>query len=123
MRLLLDTHIFLLWNNKLAELPSRYKHAIENPENMVYVSAVTAWEIAIKRNLRKLEFAGHIVSVIQAHDFLELPISASDAESAGELPLIHRDPFDRLLVAQTRAHECVLLSTDPMILEYDVPTL
>jgi len=97
--------------------------AIASPQNQVYVSAVTVWEIAIKRALGKLKFAGSAGIAIAEDGFVPLPITVEQAEWAGRLPPLHRDPFDRLLVAQAHLEGLVLVTVDEQILRYQVPHL
>jgi len=87
------------------------------------VSAVTAWEISIKRGLGKLVFARGLAKAIEDHGFRGLSITIEQAEWAGSLPLVHRDPFDRLLVAQAQLEGMILVTVDAEILRYAVPHL
>jgi PIN domain nuclease of toxin-antitoxin system len=123
MKLLLDTHAFLWWDSNDARLPDTLRSAIALPQNEVFVSAVTVWEIAIKRSLGKLTFEQRVVKAIEDHGFIALPITVAEAEWAGSLPPIHRDPFDRLLVAQAQLGGLVLVTVDEQILRYQVPHL
>jgi|SRR5580698_7058992 PIN domain nuclease of toxin-antitoxin system len=123
MNLLLDTHCFLWWDANDSQLPPGLHDAIASPENRVYVSAVSVWEIAIKRTTGKLTFQGSAAKAIEVHEFLPLPISADHAEFAGSLPQLHRDPFDRLLVAQAHLEGLVLATLDEQVLRYQVPHL
>jgi PIN domain nuclease of toxin-antitoxin system len=123
MKLLLDTHAFLWWDSNDSCLPATLHAAIGSPGNEVYVSAVTVWEIAIKRASGKLIFGASAAKAIEAHGFLPLPITVGHAEWAGGLPQLHRDPFDRLLVAQAQMEGLVLVTVDAQILRYQVPHL
>lgn len=123
MNLLLDTHCFLWWDANDSQLPTALHAAIASPANRVYVSAVSVWEIAIKRTTGKLTFQGSAAKAIEAHQFLALPISVEHAEFAGSLPQLHRDPFDRLLVAQAHLEGLVLATVDEQVLRYQVPHL
>jgi len=123
MKLLLDTHVFLWWNQNDSRLQSVHRQAIRLPENLVYVSAASVWEIGIKRKIGKLAFAGSIADAIGKHRFDALAISAEHAEAAGSLPAIHSDPFDRLLVAQAHLEGLTLITVDEQILRYQVPHL
>jgi PIN domain nuclease of toxin-antitoxin system len=123
MRLLLDTHAFLWWDSHDMRLLEAHRLAIESPLNEVFVSAATVWEIAIKRSLGKLVFAMPVAQAIELHRFSPLPITAHHAEDAGKLPQLHRDPFDRLLVAQAELEGLILVTVDDQILRYAVPHL
>ena len=123
MNLLLDTHAFLWWDAESARLPEGLRTAIAAQENSVYVSAVSVWEIAIKRATGKLVFGGSVARTIDRHRFLPLPISIHHAEWAGSLPQLHRDPFDRLLVAQAHLEGMTLVTVDEQILRYQVAHL
>jgi PIN domain nuclease of toxin-antitoxin system len=123
MKLLLDTHSFLWWDSDDPKLPESFHSAIALPQNEVFVSAVTVWEIAIKRASGKLVFGGTVGRSIEIHGFRSLPITVEHAEWAGGLPPLHRDPFDRLLVAQAHLEGLVLVTIDEQILRYQVPHL
>jgi PIN domain nuclease of toxin-antitoxin system len=123
MQLLLDTHIFLWWNSKDVRLAEAYRAAIELPKNDVFVSAVSVWEIAIKRSTGKLMFNGSASDAVIRHNFRPLSITLEHVEMAGALPDMHRDPFDRLLVAQAQLEALVLVTVDEQILRYPVARL
>jgi PIN domain nuclease of toxin-antitoxin system len=123
MRLLLDTHVFLWWDRNDSRLPAAFRDAIGLPENEVFVSAGSAWEIAIKRTSGKLEAGASAAATIRRHGFISLSVTVEHAEWAGSLPILHRDPFDRLLVAQAHLEGLVLVSVDEQILRYQVPHL
>jgi PIN domain nuclease of toxin-antitoxin system len=118
MRLLLDTHVFLWWLNNDRQLGADTRRAIEKPENTVFVSAATAWEIAVKRGSGKLEAPGDIVEWIEQSSFSGLPIAVEHAVAAAELPMHHSDPFDRVLVAQAQLEEMTLVSHDDAVHMY-----
>ena len=119
-RLLLDTHVFLWWLNDDPALGKRVKSEIGNGRNQVYVSAATAWEISIKRALGKLQAPGDIESVVEEERFIKLNISLRHGEQAGELPPFHRDPFDRMLVAQAQSDGLILVTADGQFEQYGV---
>lgn len=124
MRLLLDTHVLIWW---LMAEPRLKKSAIEhmnNINNIVYVSALSIWEISIKTALGKIRMpTGNLEAEIENNGFSELPISISHALAAGALPMHHRDPFDRMLVAQARTEGLTIISHDKFLEAYDVPIL
>lgn len=99
------------------------REAIAAAENQVFVSAVSVWEIAIKRASGKLIFAGSVAKAIETHRFQPLPISVAHAEWAGALDRIHSDPFDRMLIAQAHLEGMPLVTVDTEILRYQVPHL
>ena len=123
MKLLLDTHVFLWWLNDDPKLGPKARSAIEKPENFVFVSAATAWEIAVKRANDKLEAPGDIAAWIEQSAFTDLPIEVEHAVASAELPKHHNDPLDRLLVAQTQLEEMTLVARDDEIDKYGVPVL
>lgn len=123
MRLLLDTHIFIWWDRRLARVPPPLRAAIEDGANNIFVSAATVWEIAIKRALGKLEFPAPILETIAGLKFDLLSITGAHAEHAGRLPRHHNDPFDRMLIAQSMLEGLVLGTQDPKLKPYGVATL
>ena len=127
MRLLLDTHAFLWWAEDSPRLPQSARRAIHDEDNDVLVSAATAWEITTKHRLGKLPDADPIASdipgAIAAQGFHELPLSVADAARAGALPGPHRDPFDRMLIAQALSRDLVLISNDAAFDRYPVRRL
>ncbi len=123
MRLLLDTNVLLWWLAGSRRLPRSIVSEIEDPENEVAVSAVSAWEISIKRQLGKLAFDDDLPERLRRHDVAPLPVSADHAWLAGDLPLHHRDPFDRMLVAQAQLEGFTIATGDPQFARYAVPVL
>ena len=124
MRLLLDTHAFLWWLDDDRRLGRAARQAIEGPASLVFVSAATIWEIAIKTALGKLDAGGaDLAAEIAANGFLELSITARHAAAAGALPRHHEDPFDRMLIAQAAAEGCTLVTRDGVFESYGVPLL
>ena len=123
MLLLLDTHAFLWWLNDSNELGVRARETITSGDNLVFVSAATAWEVAVKRASGKLDAPGDIASWIADNHFTPLSIEVEHAVDAAELPPYHRDPFDRILVAQARRIGLTLVTSDEQISAYDVALL
>jgi PIN domain nuclease of toxin-antitoxin system len=121
--LLLDTHVFLWWNADDPVLGPRVREAIADPGNIVFVSAASAWEVAVKREVGKLDAPGAISAWIAEGGFAELAIEVDHAIASAELPKHHRDPFDRLLIAQARLEQLTLVTNDAEIAKYDVETL
>jgi PIN domain nuclease of toxin-antitoxin system len=123
VRLLLDTHVFIWWNERPEAISLELRQVVANPRNAIVVSAASVWEIGIKRALGKLRFSQPIVAAIAAHRFQLLPISGEHAEAAAELPQHHTDPFDRLLVAQANLEGLVLGTQDRKMQAYGVALL
>ncbi len=123
MQLLLDTHAFLWWLNDDPQLGPKARAEIAASDNLVFVSAATAWEIAVKRASGKLEAPGEIADWIAKSDFGDLAIEAEHAIAAAELPRHHNDPFDRMLVAQAQLEELTLVACDPQLDKYGVAIL
>lgn len=121
MNLLLDTHAVLWWVGG-ESLSAEAEAAVADPENLVCVSAATVWEISIKQALGKLTVEGDLDAAL-AEDFEPIPITFDDARRAGALPGHHRDPFDRMLVAQALGRELTLVSRDRRLDPYGVPVL
>lgn len=120
MRLLLDTHVVLWWLADDETLSEEVKQIIDT-EAEAFISAASVWEIAIKQALGKLTGPPDLLDTLDRSGLVELPIRSRHAAEAGGLPPLHRDPFDRMLVAQARCEGLTLLSRDPQVRRYDVP--
>lgn len=118
MSLLLDTHTALWWFNK-DRLVAGAAEVIADPDNLVYVSVASIWEISIKQTIGKLTISNDFYTFVY-EDFEPLHITISDARTAGSLPRHHRDPFDRMLVAQALARDLTLVSRDRALSRYGV---
>ena len=123
MILILDAHVFLWWARNDSTLAPEARAAISDPANDVVVSAASVWELEIKRALGKLTAPADLLEVIDAEGFSCLPISGADAAASARLPLHHRDPFDRILVAQASRLDAVLVTRDAAFETYDVEVL
>jgi PIN domain nuclease of toxin-antitoxin system len=121
-RLLLDTHVFLWWRGEPARLPPEVRDRIATAE-IVFVSAASAWEAAIKTSLGRLELPDTVEAGVLASGFEKLLITFPHAEQAACLPPHHRDPFDRMLVAQAKAEGLTLVTHDRLMKPYDVEIL
>jgi len=123
MRFLLDTHVLLWWLMDHPKLGASARGAIADAHNEIYVSAASGWEISIKRKVGKLRAPDDLESRIAADGFRLLPISFRHAEQAGALPLLHNDPFDRMLIAQAEIENLTLITNDQQITRYEVRTM
>lgn len=118
MRLLLDTHVLLWVLLAPKQLAKEARRAIEDPDNEVMFSAASIWEIAIKSTLRRSDFTltpGEIVTAAVETGLHELPVRSSAAVHVATLPAHHRDPFDRLLIAQAVTEPAILYTADPQL--------
>ena len=117
-RCLLDTHVLLWWLSDDLQLGERSRQMIRDPRNQIFVSAASTWEISIKSALGKLDVPADIDSVVEDEGFSKLPISLYHGQLAGQLPSIHRDPFDRMLIAQAQSEGLILMTADETIPQY-----
>lgn len=118
MRLLLDTHIFLWWVTEDKRLPKASIRKITEADE-VYISSASMWEIAIKIRLGKIsDDINALIQEIHNSHFLELPVTNQHAAATLRLPDIHRDPFDRILIAQAITEPLVFLTADPILKKY-----
>ena len=121
MRLLLDTHVAIWWLSGDRRLSATTRLAIEDASN-AYLSAVSLWEIFIKQDTGRLELPAGFVAALR-DDFSELQLTFDHAVECRALPLLHRDPFDRMLVAQAKAEGLTIVSADRKLSEYGVSVL
>jgi len=127
MRLLLDTHIFLWFINGDSRLPHTFREAIIDPDNVVFLSVVSIWEIVIKYQLGRLPLPEspeiYVRRQRELHLIESLPITESSLAHLTGLTNLHRDPFDRCLISQALGGEFIIVSVDDAVLSYDVPFL
>lgn len=118
MNLLLDTHVLLWWLDDNPDLSRRARTVIADGNNLVFVSAAVIWEIQIKHALGKLKIPKNFRKVLDRQGFELLDITVEHAYAVGKLPLYHRDPFDRILVAQAKVENMTLVSRDNRVKKY-----
>ena len=123
MNLLLDTHTVLWWLSDDPALSETARAAIADPENTVFLSAVVVWEIRIKQSIGKLDLPDDFGEVLDRQPFTELPVTVDHAHTIVELPAVHRDPFDRMLVAQAIVEHMAIVTRDQSIADYDVDVI
>lgn len=126
MRLLLDSHAFLWWADTLERLSPRALAACESVENALYLSLASLWELQLKLNLGKLQLNGTLADIItkqRGQGLQLLEIAPDHIYATAKLPMIHADPFDRLLVAQATVEEMTLVTADRKLVEYQVGIL
>ncbi len=118
MKLLLDTHLLLWWLSGSPSLSKTGRTLIADPDHAIFVSAVTLWEIRLKESLDKLNLPVDFEARLNGEAFEPLPLTAAHVHNIASLPWHHRDPFDRMLVAQARAERMRLLTTDEQLAAY-----
>jgi len=123
MRLLLDTHTLLWWLDDSPEIVKAARDSLRSADNVKFVSVVSIWEIRLKAALGKLKLPKNFRAILDQQPVEQLPVLSEHAHAFGELPLHHRDPFDRMLVAQARVENLTMVTRDPRIHEYDVAVL
>lgn len=127
MKLLLDTHIFLWYISADKKLSPRFRDEIRNPENQTYLSIISLWEVIIKYQIGKLPLPEPPQSFLplqrQQHQIESLPLDEQSVRYLGQLPQLHRDPFDRMLICQANTNQMTLVTSDSAILQYSVTVL
>jgi PIN domain nuclease of toxin-antitoxin system len=123
VKLLLDSHVLLWWLDGAERLSRESEAAIRRGASDVAVSVVSLWELSIKQSLGKLRVDGDLLEHMAQQTFTELPVLGVHAVAVRDLPLHHRDPFDRLLIAQARCERFTLVTSDRAMTAYDVPIM
>lgn len=123
MNIFLDTHVLLWWLDDNPLLSEKMCSAIANSENLVVLSSVVIWEIRIKQALGKLVITPNFYDILKNEGFEMLSISPDHAYAVGELPMHHRDPFDRMIIAQARLEGLTIATHDAIFQKYGVSVL
>lgn len=123
MNCLLDTHIFIWWLYDDPKLSQKHREIIANGENTIHISVASLWEIEIKRALGNLTIDPEYLDTIETEGFKTLNIQKDHIKELRNLPPLHRDPFDRMLIAQAMAENLFLLTVDKKILQYHLQTM
>lgn len=118
MRLLLDTHLLLWWVANSGSLSEQARALISDPENTIFVSAVSLWEIWLKESLGKLHVPPDFEDKLALESFESLPLTGPQTRQVARLPWHHRDPFDRMLIAQAQIEDLTLLTADDRVSAY-----
>ena len=121
--ILLDSHVLLWWLSDDARLPATSRAAITDPDTPCFVSAATLWEIGIKRRLGKLDAPQSLLPILEEEGFVSLAITPLHAERAASLPLIHKDPFDRMVIAQGMEESLTIATVDMRFAQYGATLL
>jgi PIN domain nuclease of toxin-antitoxin system len=122
-RFLLDTHVFVWLVEEPGQITRSLLDELADIDNEVFLSAASFWEIAMNRNRGRMKFEGNVIDEMLAAQFKELPVTGAHYEAAVALPEIHKDPFDRLLVAQALAEGLILVTRDKLLAAYNVPMI
>ena len=123
MKYLLDTHVIIWMIEDSPNLPLAIREIIRNPENRVAICSISLWEIAIKMNIGKLSLSlrfDELISVLRGSDFDFLQVEDDYMSGLSKLPLLHKDPFDRLIISTAIAEKLTLITIDENIQKYDV---
>jgi PIN domain nuclease of toxin-antitoxin system len=120
--LLLDTHVVLWWLADDPSLSAEIKDRLDH-EPDIYVSSATVWEVTVKQAIGKLKEPADLPERIRNSGFRDLPVGSEHAIAAGRLPMIHRDPIDRMLIAQARCEDLTLVTRDSRCQQYEVAVL
>jgi len=118
VKLLLDTHILLWWLTEPQKLGKKIDASIADISNEVWISVATIWELSIKHKLGRIELPHNFIEILHAEKVQILPIATQHALAIIDLPMIHQDPFDRMLIAQAKCEDLVLVTKDTMIKKY-----
>jgi PIN domain nuclease of toxin-antitoxin system len=123
VNLLLDTHALLWWLADDPQLSPKARSVIADPDNTVFLSAVVVWEIRLKQAIGKLKVPRSFGEVLAGQPFSELPVTVAHANALVGLPAVHRDPFDRMLVAQATVERLTIVTRDDDIPRYGIATV
>jgi PIN domain nuclease of toxin-antitoxin system len=123
MNLLLDTHVLLWWLDASPTLSDKAASNIADGKNLVLISAAVIWEIRIKQALGKLEIPTNFRNVLDRQPFEMLSITSDHAHAIEDLPVHHRDPFDRMLIAQAMVERLTIVTRDTMMKKYKIPVI
>lgn len=122
MKLLLDTHVFIWWTCDPDTIPAQTLKALQNSSNEVFFSSAVSWEVQIKLAIGKITFREPWETIVrrevEKNSFRVLPVTLEHTFSLQNLPPIHKDPFDRMLIAQALTEECILVTNDTLISDY-----
>jgi PIN domain nuclease of toxin-antitoxin system len=120
LNFLIDTHILLWWLADHPSLSSKARKLISNENNLIFVSMASIWEMIIKKAIGKLKTPDNIDNVLKENDFKELPIKLEHVIAVGHLPNYHKDPFDRMLLAQAKCETLTLITSDEKLTIYEI---
>lgn len=123
MQYLLDTHVILWWFTEPKKIAPKAQKIIRDKSNNIFLSSGSFWEMAIKKSLGRLTLPHNLLEAVATENFKILPIMPEEGLGVADLPLLHSDPFDRLLIIQAKLHDLVIITHDSKIAEYPVITI
>ena|SRR3990167_4636519 len=123
MKYLLDTHVILWWFTEPEKIHQKARKIIRDRSNNVFISSASCWEIAIKKSIGRLTLPHNLLETIALEGFQTLPIKPEECIGIADLPMLHTDPFDRLLVMQAKLYDLIIITRDNKIPEYPVITI
>lgn len=123
MQYLLDTHVLLWWFTLPEKIHKKAQAIIRDKSNIIYVSSASFWEMAIKKSLGRLTLPHNLIETVVIENFKILPIMPEESLGVADLPFLHADPFDRILIIQAKLNDLILITHDEKISEYPVVTL
>jgi len=123
MNYLLDTHIILWWLTDPNQIAPKARKIISDRKQKIYLSSASFWEMAIKKSIGKLTLPNNILEILIHTGFELLPITTQEALSVADLPLLHMDPFDRMLIMQAKLNDLVFITRDEKLTDYPIITL
>ena len=123
MRYLIDTQIFIWWMEKNRRLSKNTFNLLNDPQNQIFLSIATVWEIVIKKAKKKLKTPKDVEGGVKTSGFMPINIEMLHVLGVEKLPMHHKDPFDRILIAQARVENLTFITTDEKIWKYDLPLL
>ena len=123
MKYLLDTHVILWWLLDPKELNKKARDIISDRSHLLFTSSVSFWEMAIKSSIGRLNLPNNIIELLKNEKIDTIPLTAEDALAVADLPVLHNDPFDRMLVVQAKRHDMILVTRDNKLAEYPVAIL
>ena len=123
MQYLLDTHVLLWWFTTPTKIKPKAQKIIRDKSNTIFLSSVSFWEMAIKKSIGRLTLPHNLLEAVAAENFKILPIMPDECLGVADLPMLHADPFDRLLILQAKLNDLVLITRDEKIIQYPLVTL
>ena len=123
MRYLLDTHVVIWWLTEPDNIHTKARTIIRDRTNEIFVSSVSFWEIAIKKSIGRLTLPHNLLETVAIEGFKILPIMPEECIGVADLPLLHADPFDRLLVLQAKLSDLVIITRDDKLTDYPIITV